>query len=267
MRRLRRPVARPHSRPAATRSPAPSGPDRPPPRGPPGGARGSSGGMTSSRGHAHGIMGRDLRGAARDRGRRLGRPGPAGAHGGVSPRWPRPRAERRVSLFLLRRGRCLDDQDDGLSARAPEPEDVVRICRALNQAGARYLLIGGFAVVAHGAGRFTKDIDLLVDDSPTNVARVKDGLAILADNAASDVAEEDVRRHVVVRVADEVIVDLMGRACGLSYAEASRDAETDGTRWGDDPDPQPGDSPANEGHAPAPGRDRPGLSRGRPARA
>ena len=74
---------------------------------------------------------------------------------------------RGVFRFLLvRRGRRLDDQDDDRTARAPEPDDVVRICRALNEAGARYLLIGGFAVIAHGAGRFTKDIDLLVDDSP-----------------------------------------------------------------------------------------------------
>lgn len=80
--------------------------------------------------------------------------------------------------------------------------------------------------MAHGAGRFTKDLDLLIDDSPANVALVKRGLAVLADNAASEVAEDDVRNHVVVRVADEVIVDLMGRACGLTYADALRDAET-----------------------------------------
>jgi hypothetical protein len=120
----------------------------------------------------------------------------------------------------------VDDQDDDRSARAPEPADVVRICRALNDAGARYLLIGGFAVIAHGAGRFTKDIDLLVDDAPDNVARVKSALSVLADNAASEIADDDVQRHAVVRVADEVVVDLMGRACGLSYAEAVRDAET-----------------------------------------
>lgn len=119
----------------------------------------------------------------------------------------------------------MDDQDDDRSARAPEPEDVIRICRALNEAGARYLLIGGFAVIAHGAGRFTKDIDLLVDDAPENVARLKRGLSILADNAAAEVGDDDVQRHVVVRVADEVVVDLMGRACGLSYADASLDAE------------------------------------------
>jgi hypothetical protein len=119
----------------------------------------------------------------------------------------------------------VDDEDDARYARAPEPADVVRICRALNEAAARYLLIGGFAVIAHGAGRFTKDIDLLVDDAPENIARVKKALSVLVDNAAKEVAEDDVRRHVVVRVVDEVIVDLMGRACGVDYAAAAQGAE------------------------------------------
>lgn len=42
----------------------------------------------------------------------------------------------------------MDDPDDRAYARAPGPDDLVRICRALNDAGARYLLIGGFAVMA-----------------------------------------------------------------------------------------------------------------------
>lgn len=119
----------------------------------------------------------------------------------------------------------MDASDDAASARAPEPEDVARICRALNHAGARYLLIGGFAVIAHGAGRFTKDIDLLIDDAPDNVARVRQALSVLADNAAAAVADLDVRTHIVVRVVDEVIIDLMGRACGIGYDEAIADAE------------------------------------------
>jgi hypothetical protein len=116
--------------------------------------------------------------------------------------------------------------DDVAYARAPEPEDLARICRSLNAAGARYVLIGGFAVIAHGASRFTKDIDLLVDDAPDNIARVRIALSILADNAAADVVDTDVRDFTVVRIADEVMVDLMGRACGLAYADVSRDAET-----------------------------------------
>ena len=119
----------------------------------------------------------------------------------------------------------MDDSDDGTNARAPRKEDLVRLCRALNEAGARYVLIGGFAVISHGGGRTTKDIDLLIDDGPENVARVKTALGILADNAAADIDNEDVRRYTVVRVADEIVVDLMGRACGLDYAAASADAE------------------------------------------
>jgi Nucleotidyl transferase AbiEii toxin, Type IV TA system len=117
----------------------------------------------------------------------------------------------------------VDDHDDPQHARAPEPRDLARLCQALNAARARYVLIGGFAVIAHGASRFTKDIDLLVEDSPANVARVKAGLSVLEDNAAADIALTDVREFVVVRVADEIVVDLMGRACGLAYADVATD--------------------------------------------
>ncbi|MGH9312679.1 MAG: nucleotidyl transferase AbiEii/AbiGii toxin family protein [Vicinamibacterales bacterium] len=119
----------------------------------------------------------------------------------------------------------MDDAAERGHARAPLPEDLARICRALNDAGARYLLIGGFAVIAHGGARTTRDIDLLVDDSPENVARLRSALSVLTDNAVAEVADDDIRRFVVVRVADEVVIDLMGRACGLDYEEAARDAD------------------------------------------
>jgi hypothetical protein len=44
--------------------------------------------------------------------------------------------------------------------------------RSAEPRGARYLLIGGFAVIA----RTTKDIDFLFDASAHNVARVKSAL-------------------------------------------------------------------------------------------
>jgi hypothetical protein len=119
----------------------------------------------------------------------------------------------------------LDEGDDSAYARTPQVEDLVRICRSLNQSEARYLLIGGFAVVAHGAGRTTKDIDFLIDASAENLSRIKSALAILADNAAAGIQDTDVERYSVVRVADEVIVDLLARACGVDYEDAARDKE------------------------------------------
>ena len=106
----------------------------------------------------------------------------------------------------------MDDPHDRPYAREPQIEDLARICRALNETGARYVLIGGFAVIAHGGVRTTKDIDLLIDASPANVALVKLALRVLEDHAADEVADDDILRYSVVRVADEVVVDLMARA-------------------------------------------------------
>lgn len=119
----------------------------------------------------------------------------------------------------------MDEEDDGLHVRAPTLEDLVRLCRSLNETAARYILIGGFAVIAHGGGRTTKDIDFLVDSSPENVARLKAALRILPDNAAEEIAEGDIESYNVVRVADEILIDLLGKACGISYADAIKDAE------------------------------------------
>ena len=119
----------------------------------------------------------------------------------------------------------MDDSDDGAYSRPPTLEDVARIGRALNQAQARYVLIGGFAVIIHGSSRTTKDIDFLIDPAPDNVARVKSALRVLPDNAAAELEDGDVEKYRVVRVADEVVVDLLARACGVSYDDAVAEAE------------------------------------------
>ena len=65
---------------------------------------------------------------------------------------------------------------------------------------------------------------LLIDADPVNVDRVRCALQILEDKAVSEVGDDDIARYAVVRVADEIVVDLMGKACGVDYADASRDA-------------------------------------------
>lgn len=46
---------------------------------------------------------------------------------------------------------------------------VEAIARALDETGVRYLVVGGMAVVAHGYGRATYDLDLVVQLKPENV--------------------------------------------------------------------------------------------------
>jgi hypothetical protein len=101
----------------------------------------------------------------------------------------------------------------------------VLVCRSLNEHGARYLVVGGFAVNQHGFSRATMDIDLLVEDSPENQVKVKQALEVLPDKAVRELGDDDLGNYVVVRVADEVVVDLMGAACGITYAEAEPEIE------------------------------------------
>jgi len=119
------------------------------------------------------------------------------------------------------------DPDDGagLESRPPLLEDLLKICRALNERGARYVVVGGMAVIHAGFVRATEDIDLLVDDSPENFERIREALSVLPDKAVRDVRPTDLDRYVVVRVADEVVVDLMKSACGVDYAEAIEGVE------------------------------------------
>jgi hypothetical protein len=113
-----------------------------------------------------------------------------------------------------------------LESRPPTVKDLVLICASLNQRGARYVVIGGFAVNQHGFARATMDIDLLLDDSLENQARVKQALEVLPDKAVRELGDDDLRNYVVVRIADEVVVDLMMRACGVTFAEAEPDIQT-----------------------------------------
>lgn len=110
--------------------------------------------------------------------------------------------------------------------RIPKEDDLVALCRALNEHGARYLIVGGFAVIHHGYLRATEDIDLLLDGALDNQARVKKALETLPDKAILELGDDDLRDYTVVRVSDEILVDLMIAACGIDYAEASKSIET-----------------------------------------
>ena len=110
---------------------------------------------------------------------------------------------------------------------APEPrvatlDDLHLLCRLLNDAGAQYIVIGGWAMIQHGFGRTTGDIDLLVDSSPENFTRLQKAMLSLPDGAIREVQPGELDQFVVIRVGDEFVVDLMKAACGIEYAEASK---------------------------------------------
>lgn len=114
---------------------------------------------------------------------------------------------------------------NALQSREPSVEDLVELCRQLNQYKARYIVIGGFAMRAAGYDRHTMDVDLLIDVEPENEQRVFTSLEMLPDQAVKELDPGDVAKYTVVRVADEIVIDLMKSACGIEYDEASREVK------------------------------------------
>lgn len=110
-------------------------------------------------------------------------------------------------------------------SRPPTVTDLLTVCRSLNAQGANYMVVGGFAVNQHGFTRATMDIDVLIDDSPENQLRAKKALEVLPDKAVLELGEDDLRNYVVVRICDEVVVDLMTLACGISYREGESEIQ------------------------------------------
>lgn len=116
-----------------------------------------------------------------------------------------------------------DSGSADLASRPPVDQDLANLCAQLELVQADYVVIGGFAIIHSGYGRFTGDIDLIIDTSAENEAKVFQALESLPDQAIKQLDPGDVEKYTVVRVADEIVIDLMKSACGIDFAEASKD--------------------------------------------
>ena len=117
-------------------------------------------------------------------------------------------------------------EDGELESRPPSVEDLVELCKELNRRQVRYLVLGGFAIRNAGYPRETGDVDIMIDTSPENEAQAYAALEILPDQAVKELKPGEVSQYVVVRVCDEITVDLMASASGIRYEEASKEIVT-----------------------------------------
>lgn len=124
----------------------------------------------------------------------------------------------------------MDDQNAGperaaenLISRPPTQADLVNLCHELNHRGAKYIVVGGLAIIAAGHLRMTTDVDLIVAVDAENEAKVFSALATLPDKAVRELQPGELKLYNVIRVGDEILVDLMRSAGGIDYEEAARD--------------------------------------------
>jgi uncharacterized protein (DUF1330 family) len=110
-------------------------------------------------------------------------------------------------------------------------DPLLRVCGLLNRHGARYLIAGAQACILHGLVRTTEDVDILIEATEENAARVIAALSELEDHAAAELTPRELLENVAVKVADEVEVDVSTHAWKVSYVDAaptSRETTIDG---------------------------------------
>ncbi|HWT90416.1 MAG TPA: DUF6036 family nucleotidyltransferase [Solirubrobacterales bacterium] len=105
-----------------------------------------------------------------------------------------------------------------------------RILEDLNQAGVRYVLVGGIALIRHGVVRATRDVDAVFDPDPDNVRKIQalvdkwqatrpDGSPVPQDSIA---AGRNI--HLATEIGD---LDLVSEAAaGIRFSDLLARAET-----------------------------------------
>ena len=117
----------------------------------------------------------------------------------------------------------MDEQD---WVRAATAEDLQRVIRALNEAGAEYLLIGSYALAVHGFERSPTDIHLLAPATCHSGERVRQALQGLLGAVAADIDPEWFEEGEPIRLTDAFVVDILFKVCGETYQSLLPYAQT-----------------------------------------
>ena len=96
---------------------------------------------------------------------------------------------------------------------------LLRLLSRFREEGVEYVLIGGQAVRLNGFLRATEDVDILLRATKANGERVKRAMSFLASSGEleSEWFEQRAGEVENIRVADELIVDLVFAANGETY--------------------------------------------------
>lgn len=101
-----------------------------------------------------------------------------------------------------------------------EEDALLRLLARFQAEGVQYVLVGGQAVRLNGFVRATEDIDILLPSSIENGRRVIRALDFLAASKELDPSWFEVPADAPenIRVADELLIDLLFAANGQTYA-------------------------------------------------
>lgn len=103
----------------------------------------------------------------------------------------------------------------------PLGQDIRDVLGLLEAHGVRYLVVGGFAVAAHGLPRYTKDLDLWVECSADNAARLVRALAAFGFASLGLTAQDFETPDLVIQLGYEPNrIDFLTGLTGVRFEDA-----------------------------------------------
>jgi hypothetical protein len=105
-------------------------------------------------------------------------------------------------------------------AENPHYKELLQL---LNESDVEYLIVGGFAVMKYGEPRYTKDLDVWVNNSPENSARVVAALRKFGAPVEHDqiTAETFTNKQIVYQIGIAPIrIDILTELTGLAFHQA-----------------------------------------------
>lgn len=98
--------------------------------------------------------------------------------------------------------------------------DLSEFVASLSANGVRYLVVGGYAVAAHGHPRFTKDLDIWIEATPDNAQRVLKALDAFGFSGLGLVAADFVEPGSVIQLGNPPQrIDLLTSMSGVQFGE------------------------------------------------
>lgn len=100
--------------------------------------------------------------------------------------------------------------------------DFRDILVAFNHAGVEYLVVGAYAVAAHGLPRATGDLDLFVRCAAENAQRVAQALAMFGAPPHVSAPHDFAKANMVVQIGVEPVrIDILTSISGVEFDEAA----------------------------------------------
>ncbi|NUM69716.1 MAG: nucleotidyltransferase [Ignavibacteriaceae bacterium] len=91
-------------------------------------------------------------------------------------------------------------------------EKFTALFKSLCDEDVEYVLTGDFAIVLHGALRFTGDIDLFIRNSEENLVRLRTALNnVFADESIAEITVTELKSYAVIRYGtpDDFFIDII----------------------------------------------------------